>query len=69
MNNNSEVVSVGRWIGVFILSMIPFANIVLLLVWAFGSNENKNISNYAKAIVCMILFFIAVVLTVIIFKI
>ena len=34
--------------------MIPLVNIVMTLVWAFGSNTNPNKANYFKA--ALILF-------------
>mgnify|MGYP000745778777 CR=1 FL=1 len=42
-------VSTGDWIVTLIISMIPLVNIVMLLVWAFGSNTNPSKANWAKA--------------------
>ncbi|NLC40892.1 MAG: zinc ribbon domain-containing protein, partial [Clostridiaceae bacterium] len=33
--------SVGQYIGMFLLMMIPVVNLVLLLVWAFGGSVNR----------------------------
>lgn len=40
--------------------MIPLVNIVMMLVWAFGSNTNPNKANYFKA--ALILFAIVMVI-------
>ena len=40
--------------------MIPLVNIVMMLVWAFGSNTNPNKANYFKA--TLILFAIVMVI-------
>ena len=46
--NNSEV-SVGNWLVVYILMCLPFINLIMLLVWAFGSGAPASQSNWAKA--------------------
>jgi len=51
-------VSTGDWILTLIISMIPLVNIVMLLVWAFGSNTNPSKANWAKAYLAFIAFFI-----------
>lgn len=48
-----EPVSVGEWIIVMLLMMIPCVNIILMFVWAFGSSEKKSKSNYFKASLIM----------------
>ncbi len=52
---SDQIVSVGDWIGTFILSAIPFVGFILLLVWAFGSTTKKSKSNYAKAVLIMLI--------------
>lgn len=49
---NEKVMTVKDWIVVTLFMMIPIANIVLLFVWAFGSDGNLNRKNWAKA--CLI---------------
>ncbi len=44
-----EPVSMGEWLISMLLMCIPCVNIVLMFVWAFGSNVNKSKSNYFKA--------------------
>jgi len=46
--NSDEVVSIGAWIGILIVTAIPFVNFIGLLIMAFVV-ENKNIKNYARA--------------------
>lgn len=46
---NPEVVSVKEWIITYLITAIPVVNIVMLFVWAFGGNTNKNKENWAKA--------------------
>ena len=56
----SEPLSIGQYVGMFLLMMVPILNIILLFVWGFGSNANLNRKNFAKAslilaAVCLIL--------------
>ena len=55
-------VSVGNWIGTFILSAIPLVGLILLFVWAFGDTIPSK-KNWARA--ALILAAIGIVLTVI----
>lgn len=55
--NIDEPLSVGQYIGIFLLSAIPIAGFILMLVWAFSSNENTNKKNYARA--TLILYLVA----------
>lgn len=66
-DTNNEPMSVGQWVATMLLLAIPLVNIILLFVWAFGSNVNTNKKNYCRAaliiaavvLVLYILFFIA----------
>ncbi len=60
----NKPLSVGQYIGMFILSAIPLVGFILTLVWAFGSDVNKNKKNYARAVLIMAL--IAIGLSIII---
>jgi hypothetical protein len=51
--DNDEVVSTAGWVGILILTSIPFVNIIAMLIMAF-SQGNKNIKNYAKASLILI---------------
>lgn len=42
--------SIGAWIGTFILTAIPVLNVILLLVWAISKKTNKSKKAYAAAI-------------------
>ena len=42
--------TIGQYIGMFILAGIPIVGQILILVWAFSSNTNTNKKNYARAI-------------------
>ena len=51
--NNSQMetpMSVGDWMITLLLAIIPCVNIVMLFIWAFGSDAPKSKSNYAKAV-------------------
>ena len=57
--------SIGAYLGMFILMAIPIVNIVMICVWAFGSNSNVNKKNFAIA--SLILAAIAFVLWLVFF--
>lgn len=46
---NQKPMSVKEWLITLILSALPLVGIVMLFVYAFGSNENVNRQNWAKA--------------------
>ena len=45
----TQVLSVKDWIITILITSIPIVGFIMLFVWAFGSNENLNKSNWAKA--------------------
>lgn len=45
----------GDWIITLLLLIIPLVNIILLIIWAFGSGHNPNKSNFAKAYLIFLL--------------
>ncbi|MDA3925504.1 MAG: hypothetical protein PF904_12470 [Kiritimatiellae bacterium] len=49
MSHEYRPVSVGNWVMTMLLMCIPFINIILLFVWAFGSNTEVSKANWAKA--------------------
>lgn len=58
-----KVMSVGEYIGIFILSSIPVVNIIMWIVWLVSPNTNKNKKNYIIAqiiitLICVVLAFI-----------
>lgn len=44
-----EPLSVGQYIGMFLLMCVPILNIILLFMWGFGSSANLNKKNFARA--------------------
>lgn len=68
-HQQAPIVSVKEWLLTNLILMIPLVNIVMMLVWAFGSNTNPNKANYFKAalILFAILMAIYLVLAVVIF--
>ena len=59
-HQQAPVVSVKEWLITNLILMIPLVNIVMTIVWAFGSNTNPNKANYFKA--ALILFAIVMVI-------
>lgn len=47
--NNAEIVKTGEWVLTYLITAIPIVGIVMLFVWALGSNTNPNKANWAKA--------------------
>lgn len=60
-----EPVSIGEWVILYLIMMVPCVNIIMLFVWAFGKNEKKSKSNYCK--VQLIIMAIFIVLYIIMF--
>lgn len=58
-------VTVGNWLLTSLLMCIPFVNIILLFVWAFGNNTPISKANWAKA--ALIWALISIVLYVLLF--
>lgn len=46
---NDEEVSVKEWLVSLLILLIPVVNIVMMFVWAFGSNVKKSKANFFKA--------------------
>ena len=44
-----SVMSVKDWVKTFLLLCIPLVNIVLLFMWAFGSDVHPTKQNFSKA--------------------
>lgn len=56
---NAPVMSVKDWVITLIISAIPLVGIIMVFVWAFGSGQNPNKSNWAKGALIMAAIFIA----------
>ncbi|MDO4285891.1 MAG: hypothetical protein Q4C60_11245 [Eubacteriales bacterium] len=48
-------ISMGEWMWTLLLMYIPCVNIILALVWAFGSNVPKSKQNFFRAYLVWIL--------------
>lgn len=48
--NRDQTVSVGDWIVSSIITGIPIVGIVMLFVWAFGSDTKPSKKNWARAV-------------------
>ena len=47
------------WLIVFLVSILPCVNIIMLFVWAFSGSGNHNRRNYARAYLIFIAIGIA----------
>ena len=56
----TQPLSVGGYMGMFLLMAIPFVNFIMMLIWLFGSNTNKNKKNFAIAMVLFTIIMIVV---------
>lgn len=61
MHDSSDM-TYGQWLITLIITMIPLVNIIMLLVWAFGSSAPASKQNWAKAL--LTLFVIVFVLSI-----
>lgn len=56
-NNNTDYLkqpmTIGQYIITFIVMGIPLIGVIMMFVWAFGSNVNINKKNYCRAILIM----------------
>ncbi len=46
---DSDITTTGQWVVTLLLMAIPIVNLILLLVWAFGSNTKASKQNWARA--------------------
>lgn len=53
-NPTTEVMSIGSYILMFILSAIPVVNIICWIVWLVSPNTNKNKKNFIWAQIIMV---------------
>ena len=45
----APTLSTKDWVITLLISFIPLVGFIMLFVWAFGSSENPNKANWAKA--------------------
>ena len=67
INQTNEVMSVGSYIGMFLLSAIPVVNIICWIVWLVSPNTNKNKKNYiiANIVIYAVAILIGIVFSII----
>jgi hypothetical protein len=46
--NNTSTVSMGEWLVIHLLMLVPILNIILLVKWSFSGTEKESKSNWAK---------------------
>lgn len=55
----SATISVGDWLVTYLISCVPSAGFVMLVVWAFSSSTPPSKVNWAKAaLVVMVIFMV-----------
>lgn len=55
----APVMTVKDWVVTMIISAIPIIGIVMIFVWAFGSGDNPNKTNWAKGALVLTAIIIA----------
>ena len=55
-----EPITTGGYIGIRLLLMLPLVNLILLLVWACGGCRKVNKTNFARALLIMMLISAAI---------
>lgn len=54
-HEDTSPLSMGNFFVMMLIAAIPIVNIIILCVWAFGSDVNVNRKNYARAQLIIIL--------------
>lgn len=49
----TQVMSIGQYVGMFILSALPVVNLICWIVWLCSPNTNKNKKNFIWANIIM----------------
>lgn len=52
-HEKDETVSVGEWLTLFLLAIIPIIYIIMMFVWGFGDSTKPSKANYCKAVLIM----------------
>lgn len=72
-STEDEHMTVGGWIGVFCINLIPCVGslvyIIMMFVWAFGSTPKKSLKTFARAqlLIMAIVLVLVIILFIIIF--
>lgn len=51
---DTSPMTVGQFVATFLIQCIPIVGIIMLFVWAFGSDTNINRRNYARAMLIIL---------------
>lgn len=62
---DTSPMTVGQFVATFLIQCIPIVGIIMLFVWAFGSDTNINRRNYARAM--LIILAVGVALYIVLF--
>lgn len=60
----NTTVSIGAWIVAHIILVIPLVNLIMLIIWAFGSDAVPSKKNWAKAM--LIMWIISAILSIVV---
>lgn len=63
----NEVMSVKNWVITLVITMIPVVGLTMIIVWAFGTEGNKNRRNYSMAVLICLAISVAIYLLIITF--
>lgn len=55
-----QVMSIGSYVGMFILSAIPIVNIICWIVWLCSKDTNKNKKNYIIASIILFAIYLGI---------
>jgi uncharacterized membrane protein len=64
--DESNYVSIGSWMWMMFVTIIPVIGWIMILVWAF-TGENESRKNYYRAILAWILVFVLLIVGLIVF--
>ncbi len=56
--HQDSVVSFKEWLITIFVAAIPVIGIIMLFIWGFSSNTNRNKANFAKATLILYVFLI-----------
>ena len=62
-DKNNQPMTVLGWLGTFLVMLIPLVNIVMVFVWAFGSNGNRSRKTFFQAY--LIIFVVLIILSIV----
>lgn len=67
-HQENQVVKMGEWMVTYLITMIPLIGIIMMFVWAFGSNTKPSKANWAKAaLLWSVIIFVIYILIAVVF--